>query len=331
MPDGNVASLIAALLGAVAISALAYALIYPYIAGDRETAERMKGVVEPRRTGPTPLEQATSRRKSVAETLKQIEDRQKASEKVSLRLRLARAGLDIKPRTFWLSSIACGLVIALLVVLLLPASGTRTLLMVIGGLVGIFGVPRWFINRRTRSRQQKFVVELPNALDIVVRGMKSGLPLNECLQIVARESAEPLASEFREVMDQQRVGVPLGEALDKLTGRIPLPEVKFLAIVIAIQQQSGGNLSEALGNLSTVLRDRVRLQLKVKALSAEAKASAMVLAALPPTVMGLLLLSSPDYIMPLFKTRTGNFALLGCGLWMLMGVLVMKKMINFKF
>ncbi len=132
-------------------------------------------------------------------------------------------------------------------------------------------------------------------------------------------------------MDQQRVGVPLGEALEKLTGRMPLPEVKFLSIVIAIQQQSGGNLSEALGNLSGVLRDRVRLQMKIKALSAEAKASAMVLAALPPTVMILLYLSSPDYIKPLFATRVGNLALLGCGLWMMTGVLVMKKMINFKF
>ena len=123
MPDGNVASLMAALLGAVAISALAYALIYPYVAGDRETAERMKGVLEPRRAGLTPLEQATSRRKSVAETLKQMEDRQKAAEKVSLRLRLARAGLDITPRVFWLSSVVCGLVIAVLILFLLPASG----------------------------------------------------------------------------------------------------------------------------------------------------------------------------------------------------------------
>ena len=132
--------------------------------------------------------------------------------------------------------------------------------------------------RRSSSR------ELPNAVDIVVRGMKSGLPLNECLAIVARESAEPLAGEFREVIDQQRVGVPLGEALERLTQRMPLPEVRFLAIVVAIQQQAGGNLSEALGNLSTVLRDRFQLKMKVKALSAEAKASAWVLASLPPVV-----------------------------------------------
>jgi tight adherence protein B len=218
-----------------------------------------------------------------------------------------------------------------LVSMLLPAGPTRMFLQVIVGLVGVFGVPRWFVNKLTNRRQTKFTLELPNAIDIIVRGMKSGLPLNECLSIVARESSEPLASEFREVMDQQRVGVPLGEALEKLTNRMPLPEMKFLTIVIAIQQQAGGNLSEALSNLSGVLRDRVRLQMKVKALSAEAKASAMVLAALPPTVMFLLYISSPDYIKPLFATRTGNLALLACGIWMGMGILVMRKMINFKF
>ncbi|MFN3624365.1 MAG: type II secretion system F family protein [Hyphomicrobium sp.] len=331
MPDENLVSFGAALLGALAIGALAYALLYPYFSADRETAGRVKGIIEQKRAALTPLEQATSRRKSVADTLKDIEDRQKAAEKVSLRLRLSRAGLDITPRVFWLASAVCGAVLAALVTLLLPPSPTRFLLMIVVGLIGVFGAPRWIINKMTSRRQTKFTLELPNAIDIVVRGMKSGLPLNECLAIVARESAEPLASEFRDVIDQQRVGVPLGEALEKLTARMPLPEVKFLSIVIAIQQQSGGNLSEALSNLSGVLRDRVRLQMKVKALSAEAKASALVLAALPPTVMFLLFLTSPGYIKPLFDTRVGNFALLACGIWMMMGVLVMRRMINFKF
>ena len=178
----------------------------------------------------------------------------------------------------------------------------------------------------------KFLAELANAIDIVVRGVKSGLPLNECLATIARESAEPLASEFRDVVEQQRVGVSLSEALETLTPRMPLAEVKFLAIVIAIQQQAGGNLSEALGNLAGVLRDRFRLKMKVAALSAEAKASAMVLASLPPAVMFMV------YWRPhrlhhavLFNTRTGNFALLFCGVLDADGRPVMRKMINFKF
>jgi tight adherence protein B len=329
MLDANLASLLAAVLGALAISALAYALLYPYLSGDRETSERVKGVVEQRRL--TPLEQATSRRKTVAETLKEIEDRQRAAEKVSLRLRLLRAGLDITPRVFWLFSVVCGLTLGTVALFSLPDSPARPFIAGVVGLVGVLGVPRWVVNKLTSRRQGKFVNELPNALDVVVRGMKSGLPLNECLAIVARESAEPLATEFREVIEQQRVGVPLGESLEKLTARMPVPEVKFLAIVIAIQQQAGGNLSEALSNLSGVIRDRSRLQMKIKALSAEAKASAIILASLPPGVMVMLRLTAPDYVEPLFGTRTGNLALLGCALWMTTGVLMMRKMINFKF
>ena len=116
-----------------------------------------------------------------------------------------------------------------------------------------------------------------------------------------------------------------------MTNHMPLQEVSFFAIVIAIQSQAGGNLSEALGNLSTVLRDRFQLRMKVKALSAEAKASAWVLASLPPIVTFLVYGTAPEYIAVLFNTRTGNFALLFCCLWMLTGILVMRKMINFKF
>lgn len=321
----------AALLAALAVSALAYVFFYPYLSGEREKETRVRGVVGPRRMAMTPLEQVASRRKSVAETLKEMEDRQKAAEKVSLRVRLSRAGIDISPRMFWLGSLLCGAISAMLVTFSLQPSPTRMLLTVSAGLIGVFGIPRWFLNKATARRQQKFLAELPNAIDIVVRGMKSGLPLNECLGIITRESAEPLATEFREVIDQQRIGVGLGEALERLTQRMPLPEVKFLSIVIAIQQQAGGNLSEALSNLSGVLRDRFRLKMKVKALSAEAKASAIVLASLPPLVTVMLYMASPDYIGPLFDTRTGNFAVLGCLVWMGMGVLVMRKMINFKF
>jgi tight adherence protein B len=201
----------------------------------------------------------------------------------------------------------------------------------IAAFVVTFGVTGWILNMMIKKRQAKFLAELANAIDVVVRGVKSGLPLNECLGIIARESPEPLASEFREVVDQQRMGVTLGECLDRLVQRMPLPEVKFLAIVITIQQQAGGNLSEALGNLSGVLRDRFQLKLKVKALSAEAKASAVVLASLPPLVMTLVYLSSPAYIMPLFTSNAGNLVV-GVGLaWMMIGVLVMRKLINFKY
>ena len=165
----------------------------------------------------------------------------------------------------------------------------------------------------------------------MVRGVKSGLPLNECLGIIARESPEPLASEFREVIDQQRVGVTLSEALERLTDRMPLPEVRFLTIVIGIQQQAGGNLSEALGNLSGVLRDRFRMSMKVKALSAEAKSSAIVLASLPPTVM-VMVYDVDAGLHPAALHHQDRHMFITFGLiWMVVGCLVMRKMINFKY
>jgi tight adherence protein B len=332
MSETDLASFVAAMLAALAVGALAYVFLQPYFSGDREKESRLKELTEPkRRETMTALEQAASRRKSVSDTLKDMEIRQKAAEKVTLRLRLERAGLDITPRVYWLASAACGVILALIVMMVLPSGATRILLSLIVGLIGVFGAPRWFVNKLVTRRQTKFLRELPNAIDIVVRGMKSGLPLNECLAIISRESEEPLAGEFRDVIEQQRVGVSLAEALERLTVRMPLPEVRFLAIVVAIQQQAGGNLSEALGNLSTVLRDRFLLKMKVKALSAEAKASAWVLASLPPMVTFLVYGASPDYISILFNTRTGNFALMFSALWMLTGILVMRKMINFKF
>jgi tight adherence protein B len=333
MFEGNIPAMGAAMLAALAVAALVFAVLYPMFSGERQADERYKTVSENRarnaavRTG----ELAVNRRKAVIDTLKDIEERQKAAEKASLRLRLQRAGLPITPKVYWLLSALFGLCMALLVHVLLPPSGSRQVLAYAVGIIGTFGSPRWIVGKLTRRRQAKFLAELANAVDIVVRGVKSGLPLNECLTTIANESNEPLASEFREIVDQQRVGVSMTEALDRMTTRMPLAEVRFLTIVVAIQQQAGGNLSEALGNLATVLRNRFRLRMKVKALSAEAKASAVVLASLPPVVMFMVYGASPDYIMPLFSTRAGNLMLLASAGWMLMGILVMRKMINFKF
>jgi tight adherence protein B len=332
MLEGNEAAL-AAGLAACAVSALVFALLYPYFSADRKGEMRLRGLSEGSgpNAGQAARDMAANRRKQVTESLKELESRQKALEKVTLRLRLQRAGIDVTPKVYWLASAAFGLTLALIVNLTLPASATRPFLAIVVGLVGVFGVPRWFVSKLTKRRQAKFLRELANAIEIIVRGVKSGLPLNECLATIARESAEPLASEFQEVVEQQRVGVPLGEALERMGTRMPLAEVRFLTIVIAIQQQAGGNLSEALGNLATVLRERFQLRMKVKALSAEAKASALVLASLPPAVMFMVYGASPDYIMPLFSTRTGNFMVGFSILWMIIGVLVMRKMINFKF
>jgi tight adherence protein B len=313
---------------------IVFVLVYPYLSGERQTEERYRSVAENRAKvigSRGANEVAAQRRKNVVDTLKELEDRQKAAEKVSMRLRLQRAGLHMTPKVFWLISVLCGLSLAFAVNMVLPPSASRQFLSISLAVIGTFGLPRWVLSKITKRRQAKFLGELANAIEIVVRGVKSGLPLNECLSTIANESSEPLASEFREVVDQQRIGVTLSEALERLMTRMPLAEVKYLTIVIAIQQQAGGNLSEALGNLAGVLRDRYRLKMKVKALSAEAKASAVVLASLPPGVMFMVYGASPDYIMPLFATGTGNLMLLLSACWMMIGILVMRRMINFKF
>ena len=333
MLDGELSPMLVAGMAAVAVAGVVFAIIFPYISGDRAKDKRVQNVTESRgrRVGAPASgagDQASSRKKSVADSLKEIESRQKAKEKLTIRLRLERAGLDMTPRDFYISSMIAGVVLFGAV-----KFGTSAPLMgaAVAGFVGAVGLPRWLLGKMIKRRQNKFLDGMANAIDVVVRGVKTGLPLNECLGIIARESPEPIASEFRDVVEQQKLGVPLGEALERMSQRLPLPEVRFLTIVISIQQQAGGNLSEALGNLSGVLRDRIRLQQKVKALSAEAKASAMVLASLPPAVMFMVYLSSPDYLVPLFTTTPGKFMLCFGAFWMGTGIMIMRKMINFKF
>ena len=319
-------------LGAVAVASIVLTLVWPYLSGEKQAEKRVKGVTETRaaRTARrAAVEQGTQRKQAVADTLKIIEEQQKQSKKVSLRIRIRRAGLDVTERSFWITSLIIGVVLSGGIFIGVP--GTPPVGIGIVAFVGAFGIPRWVLGYLTKRRQKKFSNELANAIDIIVRGVKSGLPLNECLGIISRESPEPLRSEFQEVVDEQRVGVPLSECFERMMTRMPLAEVRFFAIVIAIQQSAGGNLSEALGNLSGVLRSRKQLAAKVGALSSEAKASAMVLASLPFVVVGLVYMTTPRYMAPLWEEQLGQFMLLASGVWMLCGILVMKKMINFKY
>jgi tight adherence protein B len=328
MADLDLMPYLAPLLAALAFAGVVFAFAFPYFSDDRQKERRLENVTTRGRRLSSVTDVQSSRKKSVADTLKEIDDRQKAKKNITMGLRLLRAGSKKSPRDFYIISALLGCLLASIAIFIfgLPLAAA-----VVAAFVGGFGLPRWILNKQTGRRQQKFLGQMANAIDVVVRGIKSGLPLTECLQVIARESPEPLAAEFREVVEQQRLGVSIGEGLERMCDRMPLPEVRFLAIVIGIQQQAGGNLSEALANLSGVLRERQMLVLKVKALSAEAKASALVLASLPPGVMTMVYLSSPGYILPLFTTTIGHFMVAGGAAWMMCGVLIMRKMINFKF
>jgi tight adherence protein B len=193
------------------------------------------------------------------------------------------------------------------------------------------GAPRWLIGYLKKKREARFIDELPNAIDVIVRGVRAGLPLGDCIRIIATETRDPVKSEFRAISEATAVGMPLAEACAKLFDRIPLAESNFFAIVINIQQKAGGSLAEALANLSHVLRDRKKMKAKIVAMSMEAKASAAIIAALPIAVMLLVYLTSPGYIELLWTKPFGRVMLAASAGWMLVGTLVMRRMINFDF
>jgi tight adherence protein B len=321
-------------LAALSAGSLAYVFLYGRIESENRAEQRI-GLVQGQNTGDTQrargVVDAARRRKSVQDTLKEVEEKQKAKAKSSnsppLKLRMEQAGLAWTKRTFFIISLVLGVIIAFAVWL----AGAPVWAAAALGLAGLLGAPRWYVNFRRKRRLKKFLDEFANAMDVIVRGVKSGLPLNDCIKIIANEAAEPVKSEFRFIIETQSLGVPLAEAVAKLAERVPVPESSFFAIVIAIQQRAGGNLSEALGNLSRVLRDRKRMKGKIGAMSQEAKASAGIIGALPVVVMVLVYLSSPKYIMLLFTEQLGNVILGASAIWMFLGILVMRKMINFDY
>jgi tight adherence protein B len=316
-------------LASLAMGGVAWVFIYPYLSGEK-TAERRRALV----TGGEPVARTSTvrvgqrnRREQVEETLKELETREKKSKNVSLATRIAQAGLDWSKQRFMMTAggfgIAAFLVVLILDLGLLPALGI--------GFAAAFGFPFWLLAFLKKRRETKFLNVFPDAVDVIVRGIKTGMPVGDCLKVIANEAQEPVRAEFKTICETQAVGMPIGDACAKLYERIPLPEANFFGIVIQIQQKAGGNLSEALGNLSRVLRDRKKMSAKIKAVSMEAKASAAIIAALPVGVMTLVYITSPDYIELLWTTSLGHMMLGGSALWMLIGVFVMRKMINFDF
>ncbi|MEP3279498.1 MAG: type II secretion system F family protein [Stappiaceae bacterium] len=326
--------LLFAVVGLIVISAgaFAYVLLQPKISGDEKRDARVKQAsisrAEQIKSGRA-NQDIGKRRKNIQDTLGEIEKKQQAKAKNNtnppLAMRLQQAGLSWSKNTFYLFSVGCSVALCVFsLIMQYPIYVTVGLT-----LAGLLGVPRWYVNRRRKKRRLAFLEELPNAVDVIVRGVKSGLPLGDCLQMIASEAKEPVKSEFAALVESQKVGLSLSEAVARLPESMPIQEANFFAIVISIQSQAGGNLSEALGNLSNVLRERKKMKGKIQAMSMEAKASAGIIGALPIVVMGIVSLTSPDYISPLFTEPTGNIILGVSGFWMFSGVMIMKKMINF--
>ncbi len=284
--------------------------------GERQVAVRARAAAN------TP----DARRQNILKALKEQERKQKKAT-LSISARMLAAGLGQNVRMFWIISGALALVVALIVLVL----SQNPLIALAGGFAAGLGLPRWVLGFLAKGRTKKFTEAFSDAIDIIVRGIKSGLPVHDCLKIIGKESPEPLGGEFRTLTENIAMGVPIDAALEKMYERMPTNELRFFAIVLGIQAKTGGNLAEALGNLSTVLRARKLMKEKIKALSAEAIASASIIGCLPPGVVILISVSSPAYMKPMFTDPRGHLMILGGLLWMTMGILVMRKMINFKF
>jgi tight adherence protein B len=323
----NIQTLALSFLAATALGGLAWVFLYPLLSGEKKAENRRASVAKPEPAARQVDKNQRSRREQVEGSLKDLEARSKKEKKVPLSSRLTQAGLDWSSQKFMIIS---GV---------LAAAAFAAAMTFGGGLLGAaglafaagFGLPRWALSFLKTRREKNFLKALPDAVDVIVRGIKAGLPLFESIKVVAADAPEPLRSEFLAIIETQAIGMPLGDACARLFDRMPLPEANFFGIVISIQQKSGGNLSEALGNLSKVLRDRKKMAEKIQAMSMEAKASAAIIGSLPPIVMLLVYLSTPEYISLLWTHPTGQLMLVGCVIWMSIGIFVMKRMINFDF
>jgi len=300
-------------LAALAAGGIIWVFVYPSLSGERQAEQRQQNIA---RSEPAARVAASRgpkvRREQVEETLKELELREKKLKNVPLQLRISQAGLNWSKRQFIILSAVIGFVLFVAGFF----SGGGILVAAGLGFAGGFGIPRWLLAFLKTRRENKFLFHFPDAVDVIVRGVKAGLPLGDCLRIIATEAEEPVRGEFKQIVESQTVGIPMGDACAKLFERMPLPEANFFGIVVAIQQRSGGNLSEALSNLSRVLRDRKKMKAKIQAMSMEAKASAVIIAALPFAVMVLVYITSPTYIELLWTHPTGRMMMACCAAWM---------------
>ena len=243
-----------------------------------------------------------------------------------IKIRLAKAGLE--PNLSRYATISGILAVATFITLILAESSAfLSLFMAI--IIGV-GLPHWFLGIRVNSRINKFTKQFPEAMDLMVRGLKSGLPVNECIANVASELPAPTGEEFQKITDGMRLGKQLEEALWETADRLDTPDFKFFVISLVVQRETGGNLGETLENLANILRQRQAMKLKIKALSSEAKASAWIVGLLPFIMLGVIMVLNYDYGIVLFIHPTAQIAGVGALIWMSIGMFIMSRMIKFK-
>lgn len=331
MDQSLIVTIVAGVLGFVVVAGLGLA----FAGGQPANAKAVKraqaiaaaGVRDNRnRSSRAAANNPDARRKQIIKTMKD-QERQAKKAQLTLGNKLQQAGLGDSTTKFWIISGILG-VVAFTAAMVF---GQLPIVAIIFGCAAGGGVPRWVVGFLGKRRTKKFTEAFSDAMDIIVRGIKSGLPVHDCLKIIGRETPEPLAGEFSRLVENIGMGMTLEQGLEKMFERMPTPELRFFSIVMNVQSKTGGNLAEALGNLSTVLRARKLMREKIKALSSEATASAMIIGSLPPGVVILITLTTPSYMYPMFHDPRGEMLMMGGLFWMCSGIFVMRRMINFKF
>ena len=304
-------ALVFALFAALAFGGIAFV----FLGGEDNMTRRRHALARnTRKSVDANADRSAKKKKQIAESLAELEKKNKG-RRVDLQTRIEQAGWTIRKESFLMIFIGIAVVVGGLTFF-------KTGNPIIGGLMAIsvgFGVPNLLLARMRTRRIKKFVDHLPEALDIIVRGVRAGLPVNDTLRIIANDAQEPVKSEFRRVIEQQALGVSVPEALQKMARRVPATESNFFAIVIEIQSKAGGNLSEAVANLSRTVRDRKKMRGKIGAMSMEALASAAIIGAVPFLVSGALYVTAPVYMSLLFTTSHGRIVTIIGLCWMAIG------------
>jgi tight adherence protein B len=323
MIDANSLLLTACLLAGLSAGALTCALFFSVFSARAAPSRGMalQAMLDRmnRRTAPQTTRTA---RRAQAIALKLVAEERRMKKMTRISQKLAHAGLAISSRRYALYAGLFGFAVLLAGLLFRFSVGASLSAALLLAVI----LPARLLDLLARRRQRHFLAGFVGAIDIVVRGARSGLSLPDCLAVVANDAAPPVKREFAPLVAQLRAGMPLVGALEKLAGRMPIPEVRFFVLVISIQSQTGGNFTEALANLASVLRERERLAAKVRTASAEVKASAIAIGALPFIVVGAAALLAPDYIAVLWRDESGR-RLAGLSiLWLLIGVAVLRRM-----